>query len=256
MDPIEIDQLATPQLDEPVLIEGLPGVGLVGKLAVDHLIEELDGEPVRRVYSEHFPPAIAVDEDGVAKLASLTVSAIEADGRDLLVLAGDSQAHDAVGHYRLADAMLDIADEFDVEEIVTVGGLGTGEAVEEYDVVGAVPEGNDALRGPLEAAGVRFERDEPGNTVGMSGLLVGLGGRRGFDTAGLLGTTPGYHVDPASANAVLDVLQEAFGFDVPVDTLEEQAEQVQEFLEQLQAMQQQQTQPQPAPGGEDLRYIG
>lgn len=37
----------------------------------------------------------------------------------------------------------------------------------------------------------------------MSGLLVGLGARQNFGTAGILEITPGYHVDPASARAVL-----------------------------------------------------
>lgn len=254
MDPVEIDELASPGVEEPILIEGLPGVGLVGKLAADHLVSELDGEPVRRLYSTHFPPGIAVDEEGIAALASLTVHAVRADGRDLLVLNGDSQATDNRGQYALAEAVLDLAEGFDVEGIVTVGGLGTGEQVEEYEVFGAVPAAHDALRAPLEAAGVRFDRDEPGNTVGMSGLLVGLGDRRGLETAGLLGTTPGFYVDPGSARAVLNVLQEAFGFDVSLETLDEQARQIQELLEQLQQMQGHE--PQGGAGGEDLRYIG
>lgn len=254
MEAVEIDSLASPAVDEAVFIEGLPGVGLVGKLAVDHLIAELDGQPVRRIYSKHFPPGISVSEDGTAELASLTVHALDAESRDLLVLSGDSQAGDNVGQYELAEAVLDITEAFDVAGIVTLGGLGTGEQVEEYDVFGAVPEANDGLRGPLEVAGVRFDRDEPGNTVGMSGLLVGLGDRRGFDTAGLLGTTPGYHVDPGSARALLNVLQSAFGFDVSLDTLDEQAQQVQELLEQLQQLQGQE--PQAGTGSENLRYIG
>ncbi|NIV87528.1 MAG: proteasome assembly chaperone family protein, partial [Actinobacteria bacterium] len=30
MEPVEVDEVASPALDEPVLIEGLPGVGHVG----------------------------------------------------------------------------------------------------------------------------------------------------------------------------------------------------------------------------------
>ena len=30
-----------PQLKDPILVEGLPGVGNVGKLAADHLVEQL-----------------------------------------------------------------------------------------------------------------------------------------------------------------------------------------------------------------------
>lgn len=254
MDSIEIASFATPELSDPVVVEGLPGVGLVGKLAADHLVQELESQPVRRVYSEYFPPAVAVDDGGVATLASLTIDAIETEGRDLLVLTGDIQAQGTMGQYRVADGLLDIAGEFGVDQIVALGGFGTGQQVEEYTVLGAVGAETEELRTKLEAGGVEFERDEaPENIVGMSGVLVGLGALRGYETAGLLGITPGYHVDPASARAVLAVLQDAFGFTVDLDTLEEQAKEIQNILEQVQERQQPQ---QSGQGGEDLRYFG
>lgn len=257
MDAIEIDVVATPELDDPVFVEGLPGVGLVGKLAVDHLIAELESEPVRRIYSEYFPPAVSVDEAGEATLPVLTVYAIETAGRDLLVLAGEAQAQESAWQYRLASATLDIAEAFDVAEVVTIGGYGTGEEVDDYHVVGAAPPGSDGLHDRLADAGVQFDaEDRPTNVVGMSGLLVGLGARRAFETAAILGVTPGYHVDPASARAVLDVLTAAFDFSVSVDTLNEQAQQVQQLIEQLEQLQPEQQEPSSAKSGEDLRYFG
>jgi len=78
MDDIEIDEVATPELDDPVLIEGLPGVGHVGKLAAEHLLEEFDGELVRRVYATEFPPQVSVEgEDGVASLTCAEFHAVE-----------------------------------------------------------------------------------------------------------------------------------------------------------------------------------
>jgi len=61
MDEFDIDRLADPDLEDPILIEGLPGVGHVGKLAAEHLLEEFDAEPVRRIHSEHFPPQVTVE---------------------------------------------------------------------------------------------------------------------------------------------------------------------------------------------------
>jgi proteasome assembly chaperone (PAC2) family protein len=59
-----------------------------------------------------------------------------------------------------------------------MGGVPTGELVEEYNVVGAVTDGERV--GELEAAGVEFRENEPeGGIVGTSGLLLGLGARRG-----------------------------------------------------------------------------
>lgn len=257
MDEIEIDTVATPEIEDPLFVEGLPGVGLVGKLAVDHLISECESQPVTRVYSEHFPPAISVDGDGMGSLPSLSVHAIETDARDLLVLAGEAQAQEAVGQYRLAGATLDIAQSFGVNQVVTLGGFGTGEEVDDYDVIGAASARSEDLRERLEAAGVSFEREgAPGNIVGMSGLLVGLGAREGFETAGLLGLTPGYHVDPGSARAVLDVLQAAFDFSVSLETLDDQAEHVHELLQRIQEIQQRRQEPSSSTSGEDLRYFG
>jgi hypothetical protein len=251
MDEFEIETLADPELEDPVLIEGLPGVGHVGKLAAEHLLEELDGEPVRRIYSQHFPPQVSV-EDGRTKLAGAEFHAVETEqGHDLLVLTGDHQAQDTQGHYRLTDRVLDVAAEFGVERLFALGGVPTGELIEEYDVLGAAT--TDAFVEDLEAADVAFREDEPaGGIVGVSGLLLGLGERRDFAAACLMGETSGYLVDPKSAQAVLTVLQDVVGFEVDFGSLEERAEEMEEVVRKIQEMEQ----GTPTPSDEDLRYIG
>jgi len=250
MDDIEIDEVATPELDDPVLIEGLPGVGHVGKLAAEHLLEEFDGELVRRVYATEFPPQVNVDGDGVAELTCAEFHAVETDGADLLVLTGDHQAGSNAGHYTLTTTFLDISDSFGATRAYALGGVPTGELVEEYTVLGAVSDG-DLVEG-LEDAGVEFRPDEPaGGIVGVSGLVLGLGGRRGFDAACLMGETSGYLVDPKSARAVLEVLQALLDFDVDYETLEDRAEEMEEVVGKIREMQEG-----PAVPDDDLRYIG
>jgi uncharacterized protein (TIGR00162 family) len=254
MDEVDVVTVADPDLDEPAFVEGLPGVGHVGKLAAEHLVEEFDGDLVRRVHSEHFPPQVTVDSDSVASLAAAEIYAVDADGRDLLVLVGDFQAGDAVGQYRVAEAFLDVADSFDASEVLALGGAPTGEIVEEYTVIGALTDASD--RGRFADAGVEFRESEPaGGIVGTSGLLLGLGERRGLPAACLMGETSGYLVDPRSAQAVLEVLQTILGFEVDYGSLEERAEELEEVIRDFQeqggggGMD-------AAPGDEDLRYIG
>jgi hypothetical protein len=248
MDEFDIEALAEPALSEPVLVEGLPGVGHVGKLAAEHLVEEFDSELVRRVYSTHFPPQVSV-EDGRTQLACAELYAVSAE-RDLLVLTGDHQAQDPPGHYGLTDTFLDIAAEMGVSRAFALGGVPTGELIEEYDVIGAVTGDDD--REALEDAGVEFREDEPaGGIVGVSGLLLGLGERRGFDAACLMGETSGYLVDPKSAQAVLEVLETVLEFEVDFASLEDRAEEMEEVVRKIQEMEQS-----PAAPDEDLRYIG
>jgi uncharacterized protein (TIGR00162 family) len=251
MDEFDIDVVAEPELTDPVLIEGLPGVGHVGKLAAEHLIEEFDSEVVRRVYSKHFPPQVSV-EDGRSELASATFHAVQPeDGQDMLVLNGDHQAQNNVGHYSITDTFLDVAEDVGVERAFALGGVPTGELIEEYSVLGAAT--TDGLVETLEDHGVEFREDEPaGGIVGVSGLLLGLGERRDLEVGCLMGETSGYLVDPKSAQAVLGVLEETVGFDVDFSSLEDRADEMEEVVRKIQEMEQ----GTPAASGEDLRYIG
>jgi len=253
MDEIDIEVVDEADPDRPVLVEGLPGVGHVGKLAADHLLEELDSTLVRRVYSEHFPPQVDIDDTGVAELTAAEFYAVETAGRDLLVLAGNHQAQSNHGHYRLTNAFLDVAEDFGVEAVYALGGVPTGELIEEYDVLGAATD--DSMVERLEAVGVEFREDEPaGGIVGVSGLLLGLGDRRDLSAACLMGETSGYLVDPMSARAVLEVLTEVLEFEVGYGSLEDRAEEMEEVISKIQEMESQQSMD--VPSDDDLRYIG
>lgn len=250
MDDVAVDVLAEPDLQDPVLIEGLPGVGHVGTLVAEHLIEERDGNPIRKLYSEHLPPQVTVDGDGVAELVSVDLHHVSVGGRDLLVLTGDQQAASGIGHYRIAEGVLDIAEDLGVASVFGLGGVPTGELVEDRAVVGAAAD--ESLVETLETVGVEFRENEPeGGIVGISGLLVGLGGRRGIEAACLMGETSGYLVDPKSAQAILEALQELLDFEIDFTQLEERADEMEEVVSRMQELETQNV-----PTEEDLRYIG
>jgi uncharacterized protein (TIGR00162 family) len=253
MDQVDIDIVADPELQDPVLIEGLPGVGHVGKLVVEHLLEERESELVRRVYSEHLPPQVGIEDDGTAELACAELYALTLGEQDVLVLTGDHQAQDNVGHYRLTNAFLDVAEDFGVERVFALGGVPTGELIDEYAVLGAATTGEFVSE--LEDVGVEFREDEPaGGIVGTSGLLLGLGDRRGVEATCLMGETSGYLVDPKSAQAVLEVLQDVIDFEVDFESLEDRADEMEDVVNKIEEMETQQA------GGigadDDLRYIG
>ena len=83
---------------------------------------------------------LALLSPSATTLACVEFYAVEVDGRDVLVLSGDHQAGDGVGHYRLTDRVLDVADEFGVERAFALGGVPTGELIEEYGPPGDAEE--------------------------------------------------------------------------------------------------------------------
>ena len=94
----------------------------------------------------------------------------------------------------------------------------------------------------IKKYGVEFRESEPsGGIVGASGLLVAFSRMRGIDAACLMGMTPGYLMDPKSAQSLLKVLCKMFGIEVNTDSLEKKAEEMENILEKLKEKEEQQT---------------
>ena len=243
------------ELKKPILVVGLPGVGLVGKLVAEHLVDELEAEKVMEVYSPHFPPQVLVNKDCTVRPVSNIIYHGKANGNDILFLVGDHQSTTSQGHYELCSLYLDIAEEFGVPRIYTLGGYPTGKLTYEETVLGVA--NNTKLIEEIKEYGVEFRESEPsGGIVGASGLLVAFSRMRGIDAACLMGMTPGYLMDPKSAQSLLKVLCKMFKIEVNMDSLEKKAEEMESILEKLKEKEEQQNLPEVKPTEEDLRYIG
>ena len=243
-------------LTDPIMIEGLPGVGHVGKLVADHMVEELHAEKIIEIYSPHFPPQVMVKEDGTIKQVKNEIYARRGQNGepDLLIIIGDYQSATNEGHYELTSIFLDIAESYKVRRIYALGGYGTGQFVDKSSVMGAAT--SIELVEELKTQGVLFQENEPGGgIIGVSGLLLGLGALRGLDVICLMGVTSGYLVDPKAASEVLRVLSGILGIEVGMHALEERAKEMEKIIGKLQEMERAQS-PFEAGGDEDLRYIG
>jgi uncharacterized protein (TIGR00162 family) len=243
------------ELKKPILVVGLPGVGLVGKLVAEHLVDELKAEKVMEVYSPHFPPQVLVNKDCTVRPVSNIIYHGKANETDILFLVGDHQSTTSQGHYELCSLYLDIAEEFEVSRIYTLGGYPTGKLTYEETVLGVA---NDTkLIEEIKKYGVEFRESEPsGGIVGASGLLVAFSRMRGIEAACLMGMTPGYLMDPKSAQSLLKLLCKIFEIEVNMDSLERKAEEMESIMEKLKEKEEQQSFPEIKPTEEDLRYIG
>jgi uncharacterized protein (TIGR00162 family) len=220
------------ELRASILIEGLPGIGYVGKLVAEHMIEELGAEKIAEIHAVYFPPQVIIGDDGTIRLANNELYYYPRDGDGILFLVGDHQSGTHEGHYHLADRYLEIAAEFHVQRIYTLGGFGVGHLVEEPRVLAAV--NHPELRPDVEAAGAVFNRGEPGGgIVGAAGLLLGLGLTRGMDGICLMGETSGYLVDPMSAASLLRVLSSLLGIEVDPTRLQQRGAEMEQVIQHL-----------------------
>ncbi len=197
-----------PNLKNPILIEGLPGIGNVGKLAVEHLIDNINAIKFIELYCKDFPPQVFINPDGTTDLVKNEFfywKAKKKNQRDIIFLTGDYQGLSSQGQYELVENILNIAEEYKVEEIYTLGGYGLGHEIKNPKVLCATTDVK--LVKIMKKYGAVFKKNEPGGgIVGASGLLLGLGKLRGMKGVCFMGETPGYLVDPKSAKAVLKIL--------------------------------------------------
>ena len=70
-----------PKLKKPIFIEGLPGIGHVGKLAIDFIIEEMKAKKFLEVYSHSFPNLVFVNEKNLVELPTVKFYYIERKGK-------------------------------------------------------------------------------------------------------------------------------------------------------------------------------
>lgn len=253
----QIKVLEEVSLDNPIFIEALPGIGHVGKLAADYLIDELNATKFAEIYSPYFPPQVFIGENGIIESMSNELYYLKSqceDERDLIVLVGNSQGLSTEGQYSICGDILDFIEQFGVKNIFTLGGLATGQPVEETTVYGAATD--EEKIDILKDAGIEI-RSVDGGIIGASGLFLGLGQLRGMSGACLMGETPGYFIDAEAAEALLNKLSILLKIEVNTDKLEERAEETRQMISKAQQMEQDMiNRSMPKQDKDDLRYIG
>ena len=137
MQDVLIRTLEKVELRQPILVEGLPGVGNVGKLASDYLRDQLSAKPLATIYSKFFPPQVYVSESGIVRLVSNDLAYWKAPAgapHDVLVLGGDYQGISPEGQYELTERVLDYCSQLGVKQVFTLAGFAQGRVVDEPKV--------------------------------------------------------------------------------------------------------------------------
>lgn len=244
-----IIKTARVKLNKPILIAGLPGQGLVGKVAVDHLIKETKAKKFAELLSPHFPPIVVVQKDGIARMIKNEFYFLKRKGNDIVFMTGDHQGLTVESFYEHAGKTLDFAKEMGASFLLTLGGLPLRKISKAPKVYGAATDAK--LIRKYSDYGVSFSR--PGDQiVGAAGLLLGLGKLEGIDGVCLMGETHGTYIDPNSAKAVLKAVEKATGLKLNYKELDARSKKMQKMFEKMKGLQQP---PQMEMPKQDLSYI-
>jgi uncharacterized protein (TIGR00162 family) len=227
-----IKELVNVELKNPILIEGFPGLGMVGSIATKYLVNQLKSKKLALLYSPHFPYHVIVNNKGSARLlrGEFYYWKNEVGEHDIIFLVGDSQPQTIEGQFEVANSILDFAEKKKVELILTIGGYRN--EVEGTPNVVAVSNNSVLFQRALKANAISSDPGTP--IVGTAGLLLGLANFRKQDAICFLGETRGYLPDPKTAKSVIDVLEGFLDISVNLKGLDEEIERSKEILGRMQ----------------------
>jgi uncharacterized protein (TIGR00162 family) len=217
--------------NNPILIEGLPGLGLVGKIALRYLIKQLKAKKIAYLYSPHFPYFVLVNKKGNVRLLRGAFYYYQnPKGNDIILFTGDSQSQTIEGQYEIADRMLDFSEKHGVKTIATIGGYRMEPKEKPKVFIAATSQ--DVLNKALQGGATLSASGSP--IVGTAGLILGLAKFKKIDALCLLGETRGYLPDPQAAKSVLEVLKLTFNFDLDLAGLNEEITKAETMVSRLQ----------------------
>ncbi len=237
-----------PRYASPVLVSGLPGIGNVGKIAIDFIIESLHAEKIMTFTSPSMPTSVFITEENLLELPSIELYAATLNARlrkngagkrksaapDLLLLTGDVQPAESVLCHDFCQAVLGVAKKLGVAQIVTTGGIGLPQ-VKGQPRLYCTGTSRGSIKRFVKGSTVRTDLyGSVGPIVGVSGMLVAMGPNYRIPSMCLLAETVGHpmYLGIRGAKEIIRFLSARFAFDVDLKELNAEIRQLEQDMRQ------------------------
>jgi uncharacterized protein len=203
-----------PMHDASVLI-GFPGSGLVGTIALQYMVDQLDFEQIGTMTSKFFPPLAMMNKGVINDPVRIYIK------NDITAIVADIPIHPMIC-YETSRDIIDWLAQFKPKEVVTIAGIITNEP--EKRVFG-VATTTDALARIQEHALIL----PIGSISGIASSLLTECKARGIPGYGLLGETVNAP-DPRSSAATIEVLNKMYNLGLDVKPLIDQAVEIEQSM--------------------------
>ncbi len=247
-----------PELNNPVMFCGWPGIGNIGINAIESLRVVLNAQEFAEIEPwDFFNPRKVTIQKGLLKDLEFPYSKFYSQRigkQDLIFFIGQEQPAEgriryAEGKkaYRIANLVLDVAEKFDCKRVYTSGAAVTQIHHTSKPRVWAVPNRQSLIEeikkyeNTILMSGIEGKASQ-GTITGLNGLLLGVAKKRGFEAICLMGEIPYYLQGapwpyPKGSKSVLEVLAKILDVKFDLSQLDELAktvdDNIEEFLESL-----------------------
>jgi len=244
-----------PELKDPVMIVGWPGIGNIGLIAVNTLRKATEAEEFGEIEGwDFFFPKKVIIKTGLLENLEFPTNKFyfkRLEKNDLIFFIGEEQPkkQSASGYaegeeaYRMANLVLNVAEKFGCKRIYTSGAAVTIIHHTMKSRVWAVPNTERLLKETKRYPNTVFMsqvegRGGQGFISGLNGLLLGVAKKRGFDGVCLMGEIPVYFQGllipyPKASKSVLEVFGEVLGIKIDFDKFDKNYQVMEKKIEDI-----------------------
>ena len=191
-----------------------PGVGNVGKCAIEELLQSNEHDEVLRLHPLGLPPIAELDAQGLLAPPHIKVHRVETSSDQILyTLSGHSQPNQAIEQSMLARQILEFLKDSMIRQIFVFAGLMDEPERKEIFVVSTSIETQEKMLN----MGVHVRTDEPrSGAIGVSALVASLAPVYDLESCCVISSTVGTSKDVMSSLRLLTALNDWFGFDLNI----------------------------------------
>ncbi|MBW2997999.1 PAC2 family protein [Candidatus Woesearchaeota archaeon] len=215
---------------------GLPGIGNVGKIVADFLIDELKANKIMDFFSYKFPNTVLVNESNLLSFPKIELYYKKIKSKDYFILTGDLQPTSEESCFNFCEIIDDICKKNKCQNIITMGGIGLQE---EPDKPKIYITGNDKKTIDDFTKGTTIKKKifgVVGPIMGVSGVLPGISKIKSLI---LLSETMGsqMHVGIKGSKEIIKVLNKKYDFKIDIKKLNKEIKEIEEEkIEQTQKL--------------------
>lgn len=226
---------------KPNIVEGFPGIGLVGTIATEFLIEHLKAKQIGSIWSDDISPIIAIHENKIVQPLGIFYS----EKYNLIILHAITNIEGK--EWITADEIVKLCKELDAHQLISIESVGNPNANEETKVFYFANNKEDEKK--LKDSGVEPLRE--GIIMGVTGAL--LLKAKNLRYSCIFGETHSQLPDSKAAAQVIEKLDKFLGLEVDTGPLMESA---QKFEEKLKGILEQGQQAKASEEKKNISYVG
>ncbi len=221
---MELRFLKKPELANPRMIVGLPGMGMVAKNTINYFLEALEPELFADIPMPYLSPSIAFFENGLVVPVDRDISPFKfyySQDENIILFSGETQFGYNTKDNELAEKIVEAAKLCGVDIIYTVIATQVRGYVEEPEVFGIA--NSPELLQFLESKEVKIKEGSL-RISGVNGLVIEYALRRGIKGIALLSETAFPEaLDIKACHAGIKKVSELLGINVDLSRIEIEA---------------------------------